>query len=552
MSNKHTTISGVLGRRRVIPRWKAPSLSVSANEQKPFKPPSEKRLQNWSNWRARLKHKQHEHPMAEELISEYREIDFLITDAPIADSPVVSGGSDRLIKSDLEPREAQNDLRKAGVEISQFIDRDKGMIHRIKQSLNSNPNSPLLWAELGRIYLSFGLDKKSEKAMLCAMQLAPHNRYLSRSAARMYVHVDKIDGALRVLRANAKLPNDPWLLAADIAISTITEKTSRFHRRAEILIESKKFDDIHLSELRSAIATVEAVNGKHKKAKKLFEDSLLSATENSIAQAQWASDENMLSQFHPESLSFDGAFEAQARWARSEERWDDMLSAAEAWLDEEPYSSHPAAIGSYPCFSPEQIARAISIATRGIYSSPNNILLRNNRAVSYIYDGKYTAAIEDLWAGLHAPDAKNSFHLLASAGLLFYRMGDQKTAHLCYKEAVGKFVECKDMASAVLALLFFIKEEVRSGRESSAAGLADLRAISKRLNFSNQPEVSSMFKHIDALRSANYSESMNLNRLLSIDSTFKLKSRVGKVFNIDLDAQPDVDNFWHAIQSSGV
>lgn len=554
MSNKHTTISGILGRRRVIPRWKSAQSSISANEQRALKLPPSRRLQNWENWRTRLTSKHNQYPEDPAVFSEYKELSFLIDNQKIETRlPFEIGEISSAKVSD--PEAGEEDQNSVGVEYfaaKAIIGREKLAIRNIKNGLASDPNRPLQWAELGRLYLSLGLDEKSEKAMLCAMQLAPSNRYLTRSAARLYVHVDKLDNALNALRSNSRFSKDPWLLAADIAISTISDKTSKFYRLAQTLIESNKFHDADLSELRSALATVEAVNGKHKRARKLFEDSLLSPTENSIAQAQWANEENMLRQFSQEHLSFEGAFEARARQARSEERWDDVLSAAEAWLDEEAYSSHPAAIGSYPCFTPQQIARSVAMATRGIYSSPSNILLRNNRAVSYIYSGNYPSAVNDLLTAMSVSDAKASFHLLATTGLLLYRVGDVKGSQLCYAEAVDRFISKKDLASAVLALLYFIKEQFCAANENSKVELDKVRTIAKRLDLSKQPEISSMFKHIESLGAPSYILPSNLNAEPGSRDLALLKDRVGKLFNVDLNAGIELEKFWQNVQNSEI
>ena len=58
------------------------------------------------------------------------------------------------------------------------------------------------------------------------------------------------------------------------------------------MLSESRFLNIHTSELASAVATLELNSSNIKRSKRLFDLSLRSPTENSIAQVAWASRQN--------------------------------------------------------------------------------------------------------------------------------------------------------------------------------------------------------------------------------------------------------------------
>ena len=78
------------------------------------------------------------------------------------------------------------------------------------------------------------------------------------------------------------------MLAAEIAVSEVARKPSKAIDSASKLVFDPNYSISAISELAAALATVELENGKHKRAKLLFQRAMLEPSENSVAQAQWA------------------------------------------------------------------------------------------------------------------------------------------------------------------------------------------------------------------------------------------------------------------------
>src|SRR5258708_4242072 len=90
----------------------------------------------------------------------------------------------------------------------------------------------LAWADLSLSYVSLGFLAKAKKAMEIAAALAPTNRYVLRAWSRLLLHVDEFDSAVHVLRSAPNVKEDPWLLAAEIAVSEVAERRSRCLKHA--------------------------------------------------------------------------------------------------------------------------------------------------------------------------------------------------------------------------------------------------------------------------------------------------------------------------------
>jgi hypothetical protein len=89
-----------------------------------------------------------------------------------------------------------------------------------------------------------------------ALRLAPDDRFILRSAARLLVHVGDSDGALEVLRHSDRTKIDPWLSAAEISIASTADRPSRFAKSAAHIVTGDRFPARQTTELASALATL--------------------------------------------------------------------------------------------------------------------------------------------------------------------------------------------------------------------------------------------------------------------------------------------------------
>ena len=161
-------------------------------------------------------------------------------------------------------------------------------ILRLRRRVVDDPRNVLCWLELGRNYARLGQTDKATRAIRSALAVAPDHRFVLRSAARFFLHAGEAEQAHDILRRSRATPHDPWLLAAEIAVATVVDRSSRLVKPAQGLLASDRFRPFHTAEMASALATMELVEGSAKRARKLFDASLRDPTENSVAQAQWA------------------------------------------------------------------------------------------------------------------------------------------------------------------------------------------------------------------------------------------------------------------------
>src|SRR5262249_9736149 len=102
------------------------------------------------------------------------------------------------------------------------LDPDK---HRaeLRRSLRRNPHNARRWTDLARLQAALGKDRHAERAILTAQGLAPEDRHVLRSAARLAIHLHRPDEARTILLRAQRTPHDPWLLACEISAAEIAE-----------------------------------------------------------------------------------------------------------------------------------------------------------------------------------------------------------------------------------------------------------------------------------------------------------------------------------------
>src|SRR5262249_9089606 len=150
----------------------------------------------------------------------------------------------------------------------------------LKAQRLSQPRNAFVWIDLARLYVLLGQSKPAEQAIKIALALAPYDRFILRSASRFYLHTSDAEKGLALLRTNARTPEDPCLIAAELAVSTVLEKTPKFVTGAQNILNNGAAAPFHTSELACALGGLEMAAGKSRKANKLFETSLRAPTEN--------------------------------------------------------------------------------------------------------------------------------------------------------------------------------------------------------------------------------------------------------------------------------
>ena len=306
-----------------------------------------------------------------------------------------------------------------------------------RQKLKRDPRNVLAWLDLARAYTILGQINKAQTCVKRALFLAPTHRHVVRSAVRLYVHINEADRAHSLLIRNARTANDPWLIAAEIAVAKIAERNPKFLRHGWELIKSSGLPPEHLTELQSAIGTLEYYNGADRKARQCIRASLVAPTDNTVAQARWIKSRLSHVSIDDELLRLPLNYEARCWHALKGGSWDDAELECSKWLFDEPYSSRPALVGSCIGISlTAQFNFAVICAQVGLQAEPENVHLRNNIAVAMAYDGNMTKAIEHF--NKIDPPKNSDFPkhvLVATHGLLRFRAGDIKGGQKLYTKA---------------------------------------------------------------------------------------------------------------------
>ncbi len=214
-------------------------------------------------------------------------------------------------------------------------------LKKLKARRLSQTKNAFVWSDLARLYVLLGQNEQAHQAMRVALSLAPTERFIVRSATRFFLHSNEAERALHLLRSNPRTPTDPWLTAAEISVSSILAKTPKFIRRARELLESADVPAFHTSELSSALGSIEMFGGNNRKANKLFVASLKDPTDNSLAQAVWASKRTGLGEVKINLLHGANVSEAKTFQAFNHAEWNDVIINANTWAQSEGFSGSP-------------------------------------------------------------------------------------------------------------------------------------------------------------------------------------------------------------------
>jgi tetratricopeptide (TPR) repeat protein len=348
--------------------------------------------------------------------------------------------------------------------------------------------------DIALLYESLGFYEQSEKAINRALQIVPDCRYILRSAARLHIHHENGRMAHRLLWSNERTLYDPWLLSAEIAVASAIGKTSRFVKAARLMIESNEFQPFHISELASAIATLEFEAGNVKRARKYFEQSLLTPTENAVAQVSWAlrMDANLGIRGNPQ-VKAPVSHEALAWEYNRNAKWDETVSEAYQWLMDQSFSSRPAILGSYVlAVAKQDYEKSMEIAYLGLIANPNDFTLINNYAFAAVQANHLDKAKREFYRiDQTTLSTKNKIVWLATSGLIKYREGLPKEGNQLYIQSIE--LAKNESKLACMALFNFALEEIRiNSNESeeyrkkaiesiSLSPFADLKLLIKRL-----------------------------------------------------------------------
>ena len=321
------------------------------------------------------------------------------------------------------------------------IEEQCKLVKIYRNLLRLESKDPITWVDLSLVYASLGFSEKAEKCMNVALHLARENRFVIRSASRLWIHQDDPEKAHHLIVQSHRTKHDPWLLAAEIATGETANVTPTFTSISRRILKHRVFDAKHLSELASAMATLELEAGNIRRARKYFAQSLEQPTENSIAQAVWASQEKIAIQFETESLTNSKSFEASCQYFVTHGDWKNAINQCLNWQFDQPFSSMPGILGSYlAAVVLEDYSTCEKFAEFSLRANPRNSTLLNNLACAQINLGELEKA-ENTLSKINILRASNETSetrvvVKITRGLLRTRKGNIDEGRKLYEEAI--------------------------------------------------------------------------------------------------------------------
>jgi tetratricopeptide (TPR) repeat protein len=355
-------------------------------------------------------------------------------------------------------------------------------IHRLRARLRDDPRNPIAYVNLARHYTAIGQNACAERAFAIALMLAPESRFILRSATRFLVHTGAADLAQAMLRRARGTKADPWLVAAEIAASTVAQTESRFLKVGRQFLSSKAIAPFHLSELASALGTVELQRGgSAKQARRYFMQALVAPTDNTLAQVEWA--KTRLSDLHVPTSLFTAPRTSEARalaQVRAED-WDGALASSWEWLEDEPFSRRSALHGSFiAAVGHENHGDALVFARAGLLANPDDQAIRNNLVYSLARMDRLSDAVEQ--ANLVTParmNVESQIAWQATCGLLAYRLGKLEEGSALYAASFESARREHRSDMAATAAILWASEALRAHQPQSSEAIAFARGQSR-------------------------------------------------------------------------
>lgn len=377
-------------------------------------------------------------------------------------------------------------------------------IKSLKDQVKKYPGNAVSYVELSRYYSILGQESQAVAAMKTALHLASNNRFVLRSAVRLFAHYDSenndyIDYIHSILRNNFLTSYDPWLTSAEISIATIRGRNSSFIKKGLQLINSGQISPFNYTELASGLGTVELLNGSHKKSRELFKKSLKNPNDNSLAQIEWASTKDNSLEVAQKDYHVKMNFEALALENYQNNNFDEALDNAAKWFADQPFSKRPIMFGSNLASTIlKDQNKSIAFLNAGLISHPNDPQLLNNLAYALALDDNPNEALKQL--ARIKPDSNldqvTKVCIEATKGLALFRSGQAEIGRQYYQNAIKKTSEIGNRDLQYIAILNYAREEILQ----KAANLDGLMEIVDKIPDNTQAiEIRSLKKDVQQL-----------------------------------------------------
>jgi tetratricopeptide (TPR) repeat protein len=368
--------------------------------------------------------------------------------------------------------QARRLLERAGemqpTEAAEDANADK-CLHFWRRRTRNYPADSLAWVELARIQFAVGLNDDAQRSMLVGRQLAPNNRHVIRSAARMFLHLHQPEVAHRVIRNCEASRHDPWLTAAEIAIASHRKTAPQLFKTGVSLLESERFLPHQINELAAAVGTAWLVDGNRKRGKRMIAQGLVDPTGNTLAQAEWITQVLREPVLEPLTLTYSiDANEAKTLRLFKLGKFESSLDFAERWIAEEPFSNRAYIAGVAAASASQNYSRTILLANRGLRFDPHSKPILNNKVFALACSGSLDEA-ERILESISIDDGPNTSVAEANRGLIAFRRGLNDFGIAQYRLAISGFNRIGDVGNERIAYAYLAREAVRSNDPQAKA-----------------------------------------------------------------------------------
>jgi len=255
------------------------------------------------------------------------------------------------------------------------------------------------------------------------------------------------------------------LLSADVAYSQVMNRFSKMNKVGEMYVKDHAQEIFSITELTSALGTLEVKNGHVKEAKKYFRQSLLNPTDNSLAQVSWMAEN--LNGFDVDTLKYQVplAFEAKAIYYYENGSFGDAYEQALKWQADEPFSARPIKAAAYISgFFYKNYKASVELTRKGLQIHPSDVVLANNLVYYLAQDGQIDEAIvlfeKSLRKVIQNPDQYSSSEQLycnATAGLILFKQNQIELGKHYYTKAIEISKKTKIWYLTALATVNYVR-----------------------------------------------------------------------------------------------
>lgn len=359
-------------------------------------------------------------------------------------------------------------------------------IANLKKSVRFYHRNPIAWCDMAIHYATLGQMDKARTAIKVALDLAPNNRFILRSASSCFLHLKEPDTAVHLLTRSPLYHFDPWITSAGIAIAESAGLPTKSINKAKALVEDDNLTQFSRSELSVSIGTKEMKDGAEKRAKTYMRQGIIDPTENALAQAEWMSTRLGIDITGFSSLGnkVPGSWEATARHLFDKGNFEDSLDSAKQWCRYQPLSSFPFVFSSYiasVCLDDEGQALRILKSALPLHRTDPEFM--NNYICSLAKTGDLKPAIEN-FANLDLSNLTDhqSLVLMATQGLICFRTDNAEKGRELYSEAIRGFERINQHYFTAIAAYYWASEEKRILSPYKDARIKDAKSRVKRFH----------------------------------------------------------------------